>query len=71
MDRMSNLVLDAAMVRHLMRKHGLTIRALARKYSVTMKRVREVRSQGVRGIAATEWHFMICGNWLDEPSSLT
>lgn len=58
--------LPGAMIRRLMRKHGVTIRALAIKYNITMKRVREVRSDGVRGFYANEWHFLITGVWLDE-----
>lgn len=61
--------LSGAMVRHLMRKHGVTIRALARKFNLTIKRVREVRAGGVRGFAANEWNFMITGAWLDGTTS--
>lgn len=57
--------LPGAMVRRLMRKHGVTIRSVAEKYNITMKRVREVRANGVRGFAASEWHYMITGAWLD------
>lgn len=61
--------LPAAMVCRLMRKRGITIRALALKWNVTVKRVREVRTHGVRGFAANEWHYMITGAWLDGPST--
>ena len=54
------------MVRRLMRKHGVTIRSLAVKWNITMKRVREVREDGANGFAASEWHFMITGRWLDQ-----
>jgi hypothetical protein len=57
--------LPGAMIRRLMRKHGVTIAALAKKFNITMKRVREVRLTGARGFAASEWHFMITGAWLD------
>jgi hypothetical protein len=57
--------LPGSMVRRLMRKHGVTIRTIAQKYHITMKRVREVRQDGARGFAASEWHFMITGVWLD------
>lgn len=57
--------LPATMVRRLMRKHDVTIRSLATKFNITMKRVREVRSAGARGFAASEWHYMITGVWLD------
>lgn len=58
-------ILSGPMVRHLMRKHGVTIRGLAQKFNITMTRVREVRANGVRGFAASEWHFLIAGCWLD------
>lgn len=57
--------LPGAMVCRLMRKHGITIRSLAQKFGLTMKRVREVRAAGARGFAASEWHYMITGVWLD------
>lgn len=57
--------LPGAMVRRLMRKHGVTIRELAYKFGLTMKRVRQVRNEGARGFTASEWHFMITGVWLD------
>ena len=58
--------LPGAMVCRLMRKHGVTIRALAAKHNITMKRVREVRVSGVRGFLANEWHYLITGQWLDQ-----
>lgn len=62
--------LPGAMVCRLMRKRGITIRALAQKWNITMTRVREVRMHGVRGFAANEWHYMITGAWLDGPTTL-
>ena len=61
-----NYRLPGSMVRRLMRKHGVTIRSLAEKWNITMKRVREVREDGANGFAASEWHFMITGRWLDQ-----
>ncbi|MYM92606.1 hypothetical protein [Duganella vulcania] len=60
--------LPGTMVRRLMRKHCVTIRSLSQKYNVTMKRVRQVRADGARGFAASEWHYMITGSWLDGSS---
>lgn len=57
--------LPCAMVRRLMRHHKVTIRSLAQSFNITMKRIREVRGCGVRGFAASEWHYMITGVWLD------
>lgn len=61
-----NYRLPGAMVRRLMRKHSVTIRALATKHNITMTRVREVRANGVRGFLANEWHYLITGQWLDQ-----
>ena len=53
-------------IRKLMRNYRWTIRSLATTYKITMKRVREVREQGVRGRVATlEWMQMIAGVWID------
>lgn len=65
MTPISDYKLPGVMVRHLMRKHRVTICNLASKFSIAMKRVREVRTNGARGFAASEWHYMITGVWLD------
>ena len=53
-------------IKKLMRAHGWTIRNLATTYGITMKRVREVRNQGVHGRVPTlEWMRMITGVWID------
>lgn len=65
MATISDYKLPGAMVRRLMRKHKVTIRSLAKSFNITIKRVREVRDSGVRGFAASEWHAMITGYWLD------
>lgn len=67
----SDFELTGAMVRRLMRKHGVTIRSVAREFNVTMKRVREVRTAGARGFAASEWHYLITGFWLDGVATQT
>jgi hypothetical protein len=41
-----------------MRQHGVTIRALAKGMQITQKRVREVRTNGVRGQGFVQ-------DWLD------
>jgi len=61
-----NYKLPGAMVRRLMRKHGVTIRALAGKHNLTLKHVREVRRNGVCGFLANEWHYLITGQWFDQ-----
>lgn len=58
--------LPGKMVCKLMRKHDLTIRSFAKTWNITMTRVREVRKDGVRGLLASEWHFMLTGHWLDQ-----
>lgn len=57
------LWLSGPMVCTMMRKHKVTIAALAAKFNLTQKRVREVRAQGVTGFLAKEWTFMITGQW--------
>lgn len=61
-----NYRLPGTMVRRLMRKHSVTIRALATRHDLTLKRVREVRANGVCGFAANEWHYLVTGRWLDQ-----
>jgi len=45
-----------------MRKHKVTIRALAKKMQITIKRVREVREKGLRGPSVRDWMEHITGN---------
>lgn len=66
-DRYDGLRLSGEEVCKLMRKHGLTIKALAQKWDITQKRVREVRQAGVSGFSADEWHYLITGVWLTPP----
>jgi hypothetical protein len=58
--------LSGMAVARLMRRHKKTIRGLAQTHQLTMKRVREVRSEGVRGFAALEWVWLITGQWPDQ-----
>jgi hypothetical protein len=55
--------LSGRQIASLMRKHGKTIREIAKHNNVTMKRVREVREKGVTGGFAEDWHWMITGAW--------
>lgn len=64
------LALSGSAIRRLMRVHQVTIRGLARKHGLTMKRVREVRAAGTKpGFASSEWHWMITGQWFEDLSS--
>lgn len=46
----------------LMRKHKMTIRGLASRMNITMKRVREVRQNGVAGhCMCLDWYEAITG----------
>lgn len=56
-------------IRGLMRIHKLTIRGMAQKYDITMKRVREVRPKGVTGFSGDEWFMLITGKWPDQVSA--
>lgn len=60
------MVLTGDRIKRLMRKHGHTIRSLGQKFQLTQKRVREVRTSGVRDFLAQEWFFMLTGRWPDE-----
>jgi hypothetical protein len=49
--------LSASTVVRLMRGHKVTIRQLAARMNITMKRVREVRAQGVKGeCMSLDWY---------------
>jgi hypothetical protein len=56
--------LSGAEIRSLMRVHRVTIEDIATRFDLKRKRVREVRTAGVTGFLASEWHFLICGTWL-------
>ena len=43
-EQLKTLALPGFAIRQLMRKHRVTIRGLAKKHGLTMKRVREVRA---------------------------
>lgn len=58
--------LSGKMIVRLMRKHKKSIRGIAKEYSITMKRVREVRANGVEGFLAQEWIYLITGKWPDQ-----
>ena len=52
--------LSAATIRRLMRANRKTIRGLATRWNLTMKRVRQVRHQGVKGEAfVRDWFEML------------
>ena len=52
--------LSAATIRRLMRANRKTIRGLATRWNLTMKRVRQVRHQGVKGEAfVRDWLEML------------
>lgn len=58
--------LSSKEARRLMRVHGWTIRSLAQRWSITQRRVREVRTHGVpEGFNAANWRAMLTGFWYD------
>lgn len=68
-EQLKTLALPGFAIRQLMRKHRVTIRGLAKKHGLTMKRVREVRAEGTKpGFASSEWHWLITGQWFEELS---
>lgn len=52
-------------IKRLMRSHHVTMREIKSRYKITLKRIREVRANGVTGFAAEEWIFIITGKWPD------
>ena len=50
--------LSGSAITRLMRVHKLTIRSLAKRMNITMKRVREVRALGVTGAC-------MCRDWYE------
>ena len=64
------MVLTPHTVRSLMSKHGLTIRGVAARWPITMKRVRAVRDQGVAGFMGDDWFRIITGHWPEKVSQL-
>lgn len=66
MNRFQNSRLSGPMICRLMRRNRVTIRGIADRFQITKKRIREVRTSGVTGFLAGEWHFMITGIWPDD-----
>jgi hypothetical protein len=68
-EQLKSRALPGSAIRHLMRRHRITIRGLAKTHGLTMKRVREVRAEGAKpGFASNEWHWLITGKWFEELS---
>jgi hypothetical protein len=63
--------LTGSMIIRLMRQHRVTMRDIKARHGVTLKRIREVRTKGVRGFAAEEWFMIITGKWPDPGWSQT
>jgi hypothetical protein len=57
------MVLTGSSVTRLMRKYGVTIRALKAQHGITLTRTREVRRLGVSGFMAEDWFRIITGRW--------
>lgn len=55
--------LTGNMVKRLMRRHKVTMREIKAKFQITLKRIREVRANGVEDFLAAEWIFIITGKW--------
>ena len=55
--------LTGTMVQRLMRRHRVSMRDIKAKHHITLKRIREVRANGVEGFLAAEWLFLITGQW--------
>ena len=62
--------LSASNVKRLMRKHKVTIRALAARMNITLKRVRQVRAEGVKGeCISLDWYEAITQAGLFAPKT--
>ena len=57
------MVLTGHSICRLMRLHRVTMRDIKARHGITLKRVREVRSSGVRGFMAEDWFRIITGRW--------
>lgn len=60
------MVLTGHRICALMRKHKITMRDIKERHGITLKRIREVRSDGVRGFMAEDWFRIITGHWPNE-----
>lgn len=64
--RSARQAMSGAEVRRLMRVHQWTIARFAARWSLTLRRIRHVRSDGVPdGVLAEDWRAMITGKWSD------
>lgn len=57
------------MICRLMRRHRVTIQGIADRFQITKKRIRQVRTSGVTGFLAAEWHFIITGTWREQATT--
>jgi hypothetical protein len=62
------MVLTGDRICSLMRLHGVTMRAIKIQYGITLKRIRQVRAEGVRGFMAEDWFHIITGRWPGQPA---
>ncbi|MBW8830741.1 MAG: hypothetical protein JF606_15190 [Burkholderiales bacterium] len=58
--------LTGADIVRLMRRHHRTLRGIKADHGITLKRVREVRAQGVTGFMAEDWFRIITGRWPEQ-----
>lgn len=64
--------ISGSMICRLMRRHQVTIRALAQRMQITMKRVREVREKGVEGhCMCLDWYEAITATGVFTPNTST
>lgn len=68
-EKCDDLVLSPSQIVGLMRKHKVKMRDMKAKYGITLKRIREVRKQGLMGFAAEEWTYLITGQWPVTPGA--
>jgi transcriptional regulator with XRE-family HTH domain len=65
---MAKYYVSGAVIRRLMRRHKVTIREIAARLNVTLKRVREVRKNGAETyFIYCDWHQAITGDDIFRP----
>ena len=58
--------LSGAEIVRLMRLHRRTLRAIKAEYGIKLKRIRQVRAEGVSGFMAEDWFRIITGRWPED-----
>lgn len=63
-ERFESIAISGEDLAELMRRHGRTIRDVATKNGITLKRVRQWRQHGLSGFSAVDAVHAIAGFWI-------